>query len=335
VKKLVLGLVLVGSFLVTGVAAGAGTLDQQQQTDGSWSVVAGASWEAQTFTAGLSGDLDQVDLKLERSSNPGPLTVQIQTVTNTGRPSGVPLATATVQQASVTTEPQWVSVPLAPPAQSVAGTQYAIVLSAPAGDPGGNQYEWQNAGLANPYGAGAAYNSSFSGVNWNQELTDFTFKTYVTQLDSDRDGVPDASDNCPATANSDQTNSDGDPQGDACDADDDNDTVGDSSDNCRTVPNTDQANSDHDSQGDACDADDDNDGVADTTDNCRTVANPDQADADRDGVGAACDSQEVPLSKADCMNGRWRNFNGTMRFRNQGACVSFVASKGKNEPKGP
>ena len=41
--------------------------------------------------------------------------------------------------------------------------------------------------------------------------------------DADGDGVPDASDNCPTTANPGQENLDGDAQGDACDADADND----------------------------------------------------------------------------------------------------------------
>ena len=46
-----------------------------------------------------------------------------------------------------------------------------------------------------------------------------------TPADSDSDGVPDASDNCPTVANASQTNTDGDSQGNACDADDDNDGV--------------------------------------------------------------------------------------------------------------
>jgi hypothetical protein len=53
--------------------------------------------------------------------------------------------------------------------------------------------------------------------------------------DADGDTVPDASDNCPAVANTDQANNDGDAQGDACDDDDDNDEVPDSSDNCPTT----------------------------------------------------------------------------------------------------
>jgi hypothetical protein len=50
--------------------------------------------------------------------------------------------------------------------------------------------------------------------------------------DTDQDGVPDSSDNCPNTANPDQTDTDGDGTGDACDADDDNDGVPDGADAC-------------------------------------------------------------------------------------------------------
>jgi len=50
--------------------------------------------------------------------------------------------------------------------------------------------------------------------------------------DSDGDGVPDASDNCPLVANPDQVDFDGDGLGNACDADDDGDGVLDSEDAC-------------------------------------------------------------------------------------------------------
>ena len=43
--------------------------------------------------------------------------------------------------------------------------------------------------------------------------------------DRDRDGIPDARDNCPSIANADQANQDGDALGDACDPDDDNDNL--------------------------------------------------------------------------------------------------------------
>jgi hypothetical protein len=58
----------------------------------------------------------------------------------------------------------------------------------------------------------------------------------VAPADSDGDGVPDASDNCPSVANSDQADGDGDAQGNACDPDDDNDGVPDAQDACPGIP---------------------------------------------------------------------------------------------------
>ena len=74
--------------------------------------------------------------------------------------------------------------------------------------------------------------------------------------------------------------------------DSDNDGIPDTSDNCPTVFNPDQKDTDHDGAGDACDSDDDNDGVPDSSDNCPTVSNPNQADKDGDGIGDACDSTD-------------------------------------------
>jgi len=81
--------------------------------------------------------------------------------------------------------------------------------------------------------------------------------------DSDGDGYPDVlGDNCPLEYNPDQTDSDQDGRGDACD-DDDSDADGfpDRMDNCDLVPN-DQVDLDSDGLGDACD-DSDNDGFMD------------------------------------------------------------------------
>lgn len=76
--------------------------------------------------------------------------------------------------------------------------------------------------------------------------------------------------------------------------DTDNDGIPDGDDNCPDVANTDQADTDGDENGNACDDDDDNDGILDDDDNCPTVSNVDQSDADDDGIGDVCDSDILP-----------------------------------------
>ncbi|MGK0373842.1 MAG: hypothetical protein ACJA2E_000310, partial [Arenicella sp.] len=112
------------------------------------------------------------------------------------------------------------------------------------------------------------------------------------EIDTDSDGVSDSNDNCIYIANLDQTNTDNDAQGDACDTDDDNDTVLDGSDNCPLLTNQDQLNTDNDSQGDACDVDDDNDTIVDVADNCPFVSNTAQTNSDDDDFGDACDTDD-------------------------------------------
>jgi hypothetical protein len=142
--------------------------------------------------------------------------------------------------------------------------------------------------------------------NADQVDTDGDGQGDACDADDDNDGVPDTGDNCPLVANADQLDTDGDGLGNACDPDDDNDGVPDSGDNCPLNANADQRDTDGDGQGDVCDADDDNDGVPDTGDNCPLVANPDQADFDHDGIGDACDTDDdndgVPDGTDSCPN---------------------------------
>lgn len=80
-------------------------------------------------------------------------------------------------------------------------------------------------------------------------------------------------------------------------SDSDGDGVLDEDDNCISIPNADQTDSDADGYGDACDScsDTDHDGVCTPQDNCPTVPNPGQADTNGNGVGDACEAHG-PLS---------------------------------------
>jgi hypothetical protein len=76
--------------------------------------------------------------------------------------------------------------------------------------------------------------------------------------------------------------------------DTDADGVIDTIDNCDATPNPDQADTDADGVGNACEPDTDGDGVIDDTDNCDAISNPGQADSDTDGEGDACEAVVTP-----------------------------------------
>jgi hypothetical protein len=169
-----------GCLLAPGVALG-GTLDQQQ-TDGSGSnsaIFSGQS-DAQTFTAALSGGVDQVDLELQKTLTPTPLSVEIRNVSG-GAPGGMVLASQSVPGSSVPASPAFISINFATPAPVVAGTQYAIVAYSSTDIV--NDYGWADSATANPYAGGEGLytlTSPPSGA-WTPlaGMADLAFKTYV------------------------------------------------------------------------------------------------------------------------------------------------------------
>lgn len=176
----------VAAMLAVTASAGAGTLDQAQPViSGTAGLVSPTNIWAQTFTNGVSGGLDRVDLAVARQgAGSVPLQVAIRPVSG-GVPSGPALASASVPAASIPLEltpTAFRSVALAPPAPVSAGVQYAIVVSS-ASCGFANCYAWAFGPAGNPYAAGSGFLSGDGGATWSPAnafgSTDFAFKTYV------------------------------------------------------------------------------------------------------------------------------------------------------------
>jgi hypothetical protein len=192
---------MVALFLLVGSGvARADTLDQSQTTttpftagriDGPNSL--DPQSDAQTFTAGLTGGLDRVDLDLNNADASAPLTVEVRN-TSGGAPGSSVLASASVPASSVPSSAGFVEVDFASPAQVVSGTQYAIVAYTADLAPSVS-YNWFASG-SNPYSGGALwFDFASPPTAWTEDAGfDFAFKTYVetagdlaAQLVSDTD----------------------------------------------------------------------------------------------------------------------------------------------------
>lgn len=183
-RGLAVGLFASAVALAIVPSSDAGTLDQSQPA--IWTTVStpfsDTERDGQTFTSGITGALDQVDLAVGRAgpSITAPLVVEVRPVSG-GVPSGPPLASVNVAAASVpeTTFPSgFLSIPFASPAPVTAGVQYAIVVtSASCGFR--DCYNQALNPLGDSYPAGAGIFSGNGGATWVPVGFDFPFKTYV------------------------------------------------------------------------------------------------------------------------------------------------------------
>jgi hypothetical protein len=156
-------------------ASASGTPDQQITAgdNGLESSFGGSTLDAQTFTAGLSGTLTEVDVYILGPAEP--LTVKIEGVNGNGTPNDSDvLTTTTVPGADI--KGGWLAVALSTP--SVKGDHYAIVLASPD-NPGNEGTAWYLS--ATSYSGGGDWFNEGSGWNSLSEFApNFLFKTYVT-----------------------------------------------------------------------------------------------------------------------------------------------------------
>lgn len=140
--------------------------------------------KGQTFTAGLSGTLTKVVLRMSNGGAPvANLTASIQAVT-ASKPNATVLATQTLTPAELGAIPGAagpVTITFTTPATVTAGTQYAIVLSSitacPMGPPSPDlAWVWSGAGS---YAGGADAFSLDQGTTWSLTGDDIVFATYV------------------------------------------------------------------------------------------------------------------------------------------------------------
>jgi hypothetical protein len=185
--------------LVVGYAGVAFAVSQlDQSSDGQRSNVAQPGYldlvYGQTFTAGLSGTMDKVSLKLlyEPGSHRyhSDLVVEVQSVDSSGQPSGQVLSSTTVPYAFITEDVNtWIDITLAQPVEVSENTKYALVLKGSvcyrcliSSDPTSEPSHYYAAVTSDPpYPRGELY----SKVNtpdgpWNLQSSDLVFRTYVS-----------------------------------------------------------------------------------------------------------------------------------------------------------
>jgi hypothetical protein len=201
-RKLVLGLLGAAAFgsggLLVAASASAGTLDQSQTTVTTpvgYEPVGAGFEAAQTFTAGLSGGLDRVDVSIDAEAGcTADLIVAIRAVDSGGSLTGTIRALAAISPTSVPTrvngsQPAGLTQATFPyAAQVTAGDRYGIVLLTDSN----NCYGWYLANT-NPYPGGTAFattspNGPLSPIGAG--IYDYAFRTYVLQPSAPPNTVP-------------------------------------------------------------------------------------------------------------------------------------------------
>lgn len=153
------------------------TVDQQitSTTGGADQSVGLVTWIAQKFTAGASGNLTKIDVRLKNTaSGTGPLIVALYT--DSSGPSSL-LATSSIPSASLTSSYQYLSARFIEAPAVASSTSYWVVCYIQTD--GSNSYAWSSTTSAT-----TAMTSADSGNTWSAASFAMNLKTYVSTAGS-------------------------------------------------------------------------------------------------------------------------------------------------------
>lgn len=147
-------------------------LDQQQTgtTGAADQTFTKTSWIAQKYTAGASGRLTAIELRLKKNSGTGTVLVEFRT-DNAGSPGSTITAITGVTASSITSSYAYVKLRLMDAPEQVSGTSYWIIVHSQDDD-------------TNPYQVSsttdtALAKTSTNGNTWTSQTWSINFKTYV------------------------------------------------------------------------------------------------------------------------------------------------------------
>jgi hypothetical protein len=143
------------------------TLDQSSEAYVGGVTVGIVRQQAQTFTAGRTGQLDRIELYVSGPTSTYQYPIQITAVDANGIPTGSALGSGSLDGNLLTGQHTWVSVAINPVVDVSEGVQYAIVV------PAGSQAFFWYYSVGDTYPRGGVVPASPTPT------ADFTFRTYV------------------------------------------------------------------------------------------------------------------------------------------------------------
>jgi hypothetical protein len=134
----------------------------------------GLNFMAQTFTAGVSGQVDRVSLPINTMGSYGRFTVSISAVSGS-KPTATSLGAASTFAGTLYCCSSWIDFTFAPAISVTSGTMYAIVVQRSLGS-----VRWFDSGPNDLYAAGSEWIGG-SATSWVQMTShkDFGFKEFV------------------------------------------------------------------------------------------------------------------------------------------------------------